>query len=244
MTRIMTEIELQLCYRIKNALPRHYPFPHFYIENVFPDGFYDTLINHLPETDSYVRITDTGRVGDPDDSPYRNRYIIELTKDTPDHLNKAIQPFWRDFLNWFSTEDFALALLGHFKPLLEQRFGDRFGNLRFSSDIQLIRDFTSYGLGPHSDRPDKVAVLIFYLARDADQPTLGTSIYVPRDPGFVSEDGRHFFTDDFHLLATMPYKPNAALGFFKTANSFHGVEPITEPGVQRDLIQYSLTWRE
>jgi hypothetical protein len=41
-------------------------------------------------------------------------------------------------------------------------------------------------------------------------------------------------------MLTMPYVPNALFAFMKTANSFHGVEPIQEPAVQRDLLLYDI----
>jgi hypothetical protein len=41
-------------------------------------------------------------------------------------------------------------------------------------------------------------------------------------------------------MLTMPYVPNALFAFMKTPNSFHGVEPIQEPQVQRDLLLYDI----
>jgi hypothetical protein len=38
----------------------------------------------------------------------------------------------------------------------------------------------------------------------------------------------------------VPYVPNALFAFMKTPNSFHGVEPIAEPEVRRDLLLYDL----
>ena len=41
-------------------------------------------------------------------------------------------------------------------------------------------------------------------------------------------------------MRTMPYVPNALFAFMKTPNSFHGVEPIEEPDVRRDLLLYDI----
>ena len=38
----------------------------------------------------------------------------------------------------------------------------------------------------------------------------------------------------------MPYVPNALFAFLKTSNSFHGVEPITDAHVKRDLLLYDI----
>jgi hypothetical protein len=37
----------------------------------------------------------------------------------------------------------------------------------------------------------------------------------------------------------MPYLPNSLFAFVKTPNSFHGVEPISEP-IRRDLLLFDL----
>lgn len=41
-------------------------------------------------------------------------------------------------------------------------------------------------------------------------------------------------------MLTLPYVPNVLFAFMKTPNSFHGVEPIEEPEVQRDLLLYDI----
>ena len=41
-------------------------------------------------------------------------------------------------------------------------------------------------------------------------------------------------------MMTMPFLPNTLFAFMKTHNSFHGVEPIQEIGVRRDLLLYDI----
>jgi len=41
-------------------------------------------------------------------------------------------------------------------------------------------------------------------------------------------------------MMTMPFLPNSLFAFLKTHNSFHGVEPIQETGVRRDLLLYDI----
>jgi hypothetical protein len=90
---------------------------------------------------------------------------------------------------------------------------------------------------------EKVVVFLFYLARPGADEGLGTSLYMPRDDGFRCEGGLHHPREQFFRVATMPYRPNTLVGFFKTARSFHGVEPVTAPGASRDLIQLSFCHR-
>ena len=82
------------------------------------------------------------------------------------------------------------------------------------------------------------------LAETSDSEHLGTSIYQAHDLAAHGDTGEPFAREKFSLSATMPYKPNCATGFFKTANSFHGVERVAGPAEQRDLIQYSITYRD
>jgi hypothetical protein len=46
--------------------------------------------------------------------------------------------------------------------------------------------------------------------------------------------------DRFRRVLTMEYLPNTLFAFMKTPDSFHGVEPIAEPDVQRDLLLYDI----
>ena len=55
--------------------------------------------------------------------------------------------------------------------------------------------------------------------------------------------GPHYPFERFERMATMPFVPNALFAFLKTDNSFHGVEPIDEPGIHRYLLLYDLRLR-
>jgi len=63
---------------------------------------------------------------------------------------------------------------------------------------------------------------------------------VPKDPRFTCPGGPHYDFAQFRRVRTMEYLPNTLFAFMKTPDSFHGVEPITQPGVQRDLLLYDI----
>ncbi len=46
--------------------------------------------------------------------------------------------------------------------------------------------------------------------------------------------------EEYRCAYTMPYLPNTLFGFPKTHTSFHGVEPIRETEVRRDLLLYDI----
>jgi hypothetical protein len=107
-------------------------------------------------------------------------------------------------------------------------------------DARLVRDFTDYSIGPHTDSPRKLVSLLFYLPRDESMRHLGTSIYAARDASLRCEGTRHHSYSGFKRVASMPYVPNALFAFFKTDHSFHGVDPITEGKVERNLLLYNI----
>jgi len=66
---------------------------------------------------------------------------------------------------------------------------------------------------------------------------------VPKDRRFTCPGGPHHRFDGFDRMLTMPYLPNSLFAFFKTKNSFHGVEPVNDAGAQRNLLLYDLRIR-
>jgi hypothetical protein len=235
------EVAQQTMYNIAVAPRRGWPFPHIVVENVFPPAFYQQLIAAIPPVECFKALTDTDRVkGVSASTPYGSRFIIEMTRPQPEILPEDHRDLWAGFLDWLMGERFGLFMLQQFGAQVGRRFGDRINEVRLFRDFLMVRDQTNYALGPHTDGPQKVIVMLFYLPSDAAHPELGTSFYVPRAEGMVCEGNRHYERDEFLRVATMPYKPNTLVAFFKNARSFHGVEPVKEPGLERRLIQFSI----
>lgn len=103
-----------------------------------------------------------------------------------------------------------------------------------------MQDYTTCALGPQTESPQTVLLFLFCLPADDFLRHLDTSIYVPKDPNFSCQGGAHHPFDRFHCMATMPYLPNALSAFVKTHKSFHGVEPIQEASVRRDVLLYDV----
>lgn len=129
-----------------------------------------------------------------------------------------------------------MTLLDIFQDSLHQRLTD---NPPLEPDALLIRDRTNYALGPHTDNPIRYVVFIVYLPETAENEHLGTTLYVPNKLGLTCPGGPHYDRKDFSPAFTSPYRPNSALAFVKTDNSFHGVEPVAE-GKERNIIHYFL----
>lgn len=230
------ETELELLYRIGNATVREYPYPHLYVPDIFPAAFYAEMRRNLPPQSALKNLGELGRVGG---DGYPARGVLPLTSKDLAGLEAPQREFWERLREWLLGRRFGDTMVGKFAPYLAHRFGD-LRAVRFDHEALLVRDRTSYALGPHTDSPAKALAFLFYLPPDASMAHLGTSIYLPRDPAFSCPGGPHYSFAKFQRMSTMPYLPNALFAFMKTPNSFHGVEPISEPQVQRDLLLYDI----
>lgn len=228
--------EMQLLYRVANAPVHHFPFPHMYVRDVFPDAFYRALRENLPSPDACRTLTSLGRVSD---GYPESRLVFPLETQNIAGLPEPARRFWQDLAKWLRGQEFGSMMLGRFAPYLEQRFGAAYTQ-EFTNEALLVQDYTTYRLPPHTDSPQKVLALLFYLPPDDRLSHLGTSIYLPKERGFVCEGHTHHPPEAFDRLMTMPYAPNSLFAFFKTSSSFHGVEPIVEKGVRRDLLLYDI----
>lgn len=214
------------------------PFPHYYLEKVFPDEYYQSLLSHLPPDGVYENLFDVTTLKL---NHFRHRDQRDLSEGWTLTLPDDLRSFWDSFDQWFLGHNLAQAILKSFAEPLRTRLGEERSWPAVSVESQFIRHRAGYFLGPHSDLHTKLVVLLVYLAADENAAHLGTSLYRPKAPGFSCPDSIHYPFEDFVRVKTVPYKPNSLLAFLRSDISFHGVEPLSERDVAtrgRDLIQY------
>lgn len=229
--------EEHVLYQIANAPIRTYPYAHIYVENVFPDDFYAALRANWPDQSALASIASTGRV--PKDA-YPERFVMPFKPSEIDRFSEDRRPFWNEFAGWLITQRFMTAMIDKFEPYVRERFGDDIYQCRFEADSLIVRDLTNYNIGPHTDSPKRLLSMLFYCPPDAAHKHLGTSIYVPREAGFRCKGGLKYPHELFQVVKTMEYKPNTLFAFIKNDRSFHGVEPIEDPNVLRDILLYDV----
>ena len=235
---IMSSIaEEQSLYRIANAPLRDYPYPHLYVEDVFPAAYYAEMRASWPDSESLLTLDAYGRVPA---GAYPDRYALPLTATGVATLPPDKQTFWRGLGGWMLTDRFISAMVDKFRPHVEARFERPVGECRFESEALIVRDRTNYAIGPHSDSTQRLLSLLFYCPDDDRRSHLGTSIYVPKDPRFRCRGGPHYPHEWFNRVFTMPYRPNTLFAFLKTDHSFHGVEKIEDTDVERDVLLYDI----
>jgi hypothetical protein len=214
--------------RLRSVKVESDPFPHYFVENVFPEDYYRELLRHLPPTDVYKNLYE---VTDLKLDHFRHRDQRDMDQGWTDKLPPDLKAFWTSFNEWFLGEDLARAVM--------QSFALEMPDLLIES--QFIRHRAGYFLGPHSDLYTKLVVLLLYLAPDNSAEHLGTSLYRPKEPGFSCPDSKHYPFADFIRVKTAPYRANSLLAFVRSDISFHGLEPLSEADVAaagRDVIQY------
>jgi hypothetical protein len=239
------DVEEHVRYHIANAEVRPYPFPHFYVRPVFPEPFYKQLLERLPPTTIMKNISEAGRVGQKNDAGRADaaasqpRWITDLATIEEHEEKSGNDGFWRSFSSWLLGTEFQQLIMSKFRVGISERFG---AGSKLATDVEarFVRDFTKYSIGPHTDMPRKLISLLFYVAKDEVLRDTGTSLFVPRDPAFSCDGTRWYKFKSFKKTATMEFVPNALFAFLKTDRSFHGVEEINHPQVERNVLLYNV----
>jgi len=226
-----------MLYRIGNAPVNPFPYPHIFVRDVFPADYYAELQRNLPPRDALVPLGEARNTVAGNYSPRRS--VLLLNEESIGRLEEPFRSFWKRVGKMLVAASLGPMLVDKFGQILDSRFSGQ-TNLAISDEALLVQDYAGYSLGPHTDSPSKVFSLLFYLPADDARPYLGTSIYMPKDSGFSCPGGPHHAFDRFERVLTMPYVPNAAFGFVKTPNAFHGVEPMAEADGHRTLLLYDI----
>ncbi len=235
-------VEEHVIYQVANSPIREYPFPHIYVESVFPWDFYSELRRNWPGGTNLVSLRSTGRVHQ--DYP-PERFVMQLCESEVNKLPGEARQFWTGFAEWLVVKQrFMQILIEKFGSHVQRRFGTGLGSVGFFAESLVVRDYTNFSLGPHTDAPHRLMSLLFYCPDDDARKHLGTSLYTPVDPDFSCTGGRHYPQHLFRKVATMEYRPNTLFAFLKTDNSFHGVEPIGDAKVLRDVLLYDIRVEE
>jgi hypothetical protein len=230
-------VEAHVVDRIANAPIETAPFPHVYLENIFPADFYAEMRRQIPVRDVYKRISETGRTS----GDYERRLILHLKQ--LEALPAEQRRFWRDCAAWLLGSKLASALIRKFRDSLSAAIDKDLRALDYGVEGMLVKDLDGYRIGPHTDVTSRAVSIMFYLPPDDRNERHGTSLYRPRDPALRSDGNLHFEFAPFEKVKTVPYRVNAMFGFPRSDASFHGVEPIGQPGIERDVLLYILRWQ-
>src|SRR6478672_4392730 len=130
-----SDVELYAAYKVANAPLNMFPYPHFYVEDIFPEDFYATLQSMLPTPSDMRPIAEVRPVkGD------KERFVLDLGSEQLSALPQGKQRFWNDVRKWLIAGRFSSAVAGKFGQQLKERFGSQ--PAEFYDEALLVQDIT------------------------------------------------------------------------------------------------------
>lgn len=215
------------------------PFPYFFIEDLFPDEYYQQLLDNKPNNSQLVLMSSSGRT---QGGVFDDRLMLDMTEDEFLKLDAQRQSFWGHLNTVLLSQAFAESITRVFWKQLQVRgLVGKGKTLSINSEALFMRDRNGFRMGPHTDSPKRFISTMIYLPDNNEHSNLGTSIYRPKQQDFTCEGLVHhsYGSTDFEEHYRAPYIPNSCLVFLKTNNSFHGVEALPHDYL-RDTICYTL----
>ena len=215
--------------RFKSQPAAEQPYPHLYVEDVFPSDYYQLMQSMKPADEELICIDDTGRA-----KGFRERFVVHLGDDLERIENLEKRRFWQAHYAWFNAQDFMIEMI---RPYQQAIVRAGIAQLNVKSEAMFMRDRCGYSIGPHTDSPARLLSVMFYLPEDSAHEHVGTGVYIPREQAFTCDGSGHHEFAQFEQVFRAPFKPNSAFGFLKTNNSFHAV-PRMEEDYRRDTMVY------
>ena len=217
------------------------PFPHISVINIFPEPFYDAIIEHLPPTECYDFVTDDDYTVMSDEA---KRGFIDFGK--PEHfdgLPESYHKFWKGLSSPAFTAKFTNALVAKFQPYLQipAEVITPSEPINTFGKWLLARDFPGYELLPHTDVRQKLLAGLFYLPRPGEETEFGTS-FLRLHAGMEDQlkDSDRYPRKMFEEVVRPRFARNSFHAFARSDQSFHGVRPIGEEVVQRDILMFNV----
>lgn len=220
----MEQILEGLVTKINAATIDSLPSDNIFMEEVFPADMYQEILARLPRDEQYHFIEHPDAILP---NGTKTRKLLDLSEGTIQQLDVHAQPFWREFTKILRSDVLQQAIMRKFSQRITERFGEIWPEM-VTVPI-LYRDFPGYRIGIHTDAPYKLATLQFYFPNDLSQIHLGTSFHL-----------RLQHNNQFMLLKTNPFKPNAAYAFARTDESWHSVNQLAASESTRDSLALTI----
>jgi len=192
------------------------PYPHIVFRDFFPADFYRQLVQSMPSA-GYDPITGTG-----------TRMALRLYGD---HLEK-IDPEQRAACTAVSAMLTSKALEAAIRAKLRDglEIRGRGDKVAGPDDLSLVakpviyRDTDGYQIKPHPDTRKKVVTMQLYCPSDADQESLGTTLYRISLKGLM-----HVGSYCLEPVKTIPFVPNTGYAFV-VLKAYHSLTKMSWHG--------------
>lgn len=221
------------------------PFAHVYVRQAFPSHVYDRMLGALPALDAFrpdnpAKYGDNARrfhaAADGVPAPASCRYTMPLDAAHLDRMSAPHREVWTSVSAALRSPELRARIFTLFAPDLCRRFRtDEAGLARMEAHprVTLVRDLSGYWIEPHPDTRAKIVTVQLYLARDASQKTLGTTLYCRRifHPRVLRS-----LSNLFEPVRQMEFLPNTGYLFPVGRRSWHGREEVPAGAGERNSI--------
>ena len=240
-----------ICSRLNESKLESEPWPHKFIEDIFPEDFYKKIIQKLPSNNFYKsRISLDKNAQVTNYSP--ERHVFQMNIENLNSLDENDKSFWYNFFKDLCSEEIQNSVLSIFKNTLDNRMKNlteleksKIGtkNYKIVKRGEIVKDFKKYHLGAHTDTYNKLITFLFYLPLDNSLEKLGTSIFKSKndikDSDLLVHQSKEETEKNFIKIKTCKFIPNSLLIFPRTNSSFHGVDEVNENSSERDLFLFN-----
>lgn len=227
-----------LLQRLHETPVENEPFSHFYIEQVFPEGIYQQMMQALPHPEFYTPIC-LKKHSRPDGTSTRD--VLTLDQKGLDQLAPEQHLLWNGVARALASPALKKLVFEKLSVDLCERFGvdcEKVAEIEAHARPTLFRDLEGYEIPPHPDGRKKVVTMQLYLPRDKRQMHLGTALYRRR---FHSVRGLMSWKGRFERVKQFPFAPNSGYAFVVSNSlkkkSWHGRELVPDgSGVRNTLL--------
>ncbi len=211
------------------------PFPHFFVEELFPRDIYAELLASLPdarlyEAFGYEKHATNGK---------SNRGKFGLSDANLDHLMGRQRSLWLAVRDALGSPQFKAAVFERLAGGLAYRFGiapEEAASTPGYPLPELFRETSGYTIKPHPDTRRKLVTMQIALPKDDRQRDIGTEFYRRSwNPSSLMREPR-----GFDAVKRAPFLPNAAYAFVVINSlrlkSWHGRTRLREDVGERNTI--------
>src|SRR5687768_16397397 len=184
------------------------PYPHFWVQQVFPEDIYAEMQERLPvdslfEPQNERFYTKEG---------VSTRLQLLMLEQRLAKLPSEDAGFWLGIQDVLRSDELKRAVYRSLAPGLAFRFGVSEAEVEDLPGVpapRFFRETDGYAIAPHPDTRRKVVTLQFALAKDRTQLDLGTGIYT-RSLSPADWLGQTSGFRGFKKVGQYPFEPNSA----------------------------------
>ena len=209
---------------IERAQADESPFYHLRFGPVFPDDFYEAMLEAMPVKGDYRALSGKAKLRNRASEGKPTRTKIDLFPEYVRHLPPRKRAVWEIVGRVLRSKELKKVFAARLAPGLKRRFGPDFARIGMYPIPILTRDVPGYFITAHPDTRWKGITVQFYLPPNNSTPHIGTMFHATWPDRSIPES------------AQMIFSPNTGYAFAVADNTWHSVHPVGPEIKTRDSI--------